>query len=96
MSVCQREFLRLGLAGAFSFPDRADRPMTINLDTEIVATAFDPASDTCAYTIARDGKRWTVPVPTAHLDAHGARKDARRAHLANVLKRRHERRAGGA
>jgi hypothetical protein len=59
--------------------------MTINLDTEIVATAFDPATDTCAYTIARDGKRWTVRVALAHLDAHGTNKDARRAHLANVL-----------
>lgn len=59
--------------------------MTINLDTEIVATAFDPATDTCAYTVARDGKRWTVRVPLAQLEAHGANKDARRAHLANVL-----------
>jgi hypothetical protein len=59
--------------------------MTINLDSEIVATAFDPATQTCAYTIARDGKRWTVRVPLVHLDAHGASKDARRAHLANVL-----------
>jgi hypothetical protein len=59
--------------------------MTINLDTEIVATAFDPATNTCAYTIARGGRRWTVQVPLAQLDAHGASKDARRAHLANVL-----------
>ena len=59
--------------------------MTINLDTEIVATAFDPASGTCAYTIARDGRRWTVRVSLAQLDGHGASKDARRAHLANLL-----------
>jgi hypothetical protein len=59
--------------------------MTINLDTEIVATAFDPASGTCAYTIARDGRRWTVRVPLAQLDGHGVSKEARRAHLANLL-----------
>ena len=59
--------------------------MTVNLDTEIVAAAFDPATDICAYTIARDGKRWTVRVPLAQLQAHGANKDARSAHLANVL-----------
>jgi hypothetical protein len=59
--------------------------MTINLDTEIVATAFDPASGTCAYTIERDGRRWTVRVQLAQLDGQGASKDARRAHLANLL-----------
>ena len=59
--------------------------MTLNLDTEIVATAYDPATDTCAYTIARNGQRWTVQVPMAQLESHGANKQARRAHLANVL-----------
>lgn len=74
-----------GTAGAFSFSKPPAQNMTINLDTEIVATAFDPATNTCAYTIARGGRRWTVQVPLAQLDAHGASKDARRAHLANVL-----------
>ncbi len=59
--------------------------MTLNLDSEIVATAYDPATDTCAYTLARNGQRWTVQVPLAQLEAHGANRDARRAHLANVL-----------
>ena len=59
--------------------------MSINLDTEIVATAFDPATGTCAYTVERDGRRWTVRVPLSQLDGQGASKDARRAHLANLL-----------
>ena len=61
--------------------------MTVNLDTEIVATTtgIGTAGETCAYTIGRDGKRWTVRVPLAQLEAHGANEDARRAHLANVL-----------
>jgi len=59
--------------------------MTLNLDTEIVATAHDPATDTCAYTLARDGKRWTVAVSMRALDTHGSSREARRAHLANLL-----------
>ena len=49
-------------------------PMPLNLDTEIVATAYDPSTDSCAYTIERNGKRWTVQVPLVQLDACGANK----------------------
>jgi hypothetical protein len=72
-------------AGAFSFPGFLQIPMSLNLDTEIVATAYDPATETCTYTIARNGQRWTVRVPMAQLEGHGANKEARRAHLANLL-----------
>jgi hypothetical protein len=50
--------------------------MPLNLDTEIVATAYDPSTDSCAYTIERNGKRWTVQVPLAQLDTCGANKQA--------------------
>jgi hypothetical protein len=56
-----------------------------NVDTEIVATAYDPSTDSCAYTIERNGKRWTVQVPLVQLDACGANKQARRDYLGNVL-----------
>ncbi len=59
--------------------------MPLNLDTEIVATAYDSTNDTCAYTIARNGKRWTVQVPLAQLDTYGANKQARRDCLGNLL-----------
>jgi hypothetical protein len=59
--------------------------MPLNLDTEIVATSYDPSTDSCAYTIERNGKRWTVQVPLAQLDACGANKQARRDYLGNVL-----------
>ena len=59
--------------------------MPLNLDTEIVATAYDPSTDSCAYTIERNGKRWTVQVLLAQLDACGANKQARRDYLGNVL-----------
>lgn len=57
----------------------------INLDTEIVATRFDPATSTCYYTIARDGNRWTAAVPLDHLEQHGAAKPKRRDHIARAL-----------
>lgn len=59
--------------------------MTIHLDTEIVATRFDPVTLSCSYTIERGGKRWTVEIPKAHFDKHGANKIAKRTHLATVL-----------
>ena len=59
--------------------------MPLNLDTEIVATAYEPSTDSCAYRIERNGKRWTVQVPLAQLDACGANKQARRDYLGNVL-----------
>lgn len=34
--------------------------MTVALESEIVATAYDAATGNCYYTIERDGKRWTT------------------------------------
>lgn len=62
--------------------------MTINLDGEIVATAFDPIAGTCSYTLERGGKRWTVSVPLQQLDAHGPvslTKQIRRNHVGGLL-----------
>lgn len=59
--------------------------MTVNLETEVVATGYNAAEQTCLYTIERGGKRWTVSVPLKHLEAHGGNRAARRNHLANVL-----------
>lgn len=61
--------------------------MTIALESEIVGTGFDPVRDVYTYTIARNGKRWTVDVPAKHLDAHKgpAGKTLRRKHVATVL-----------
>ncbi len=36
--------------------------MTLCLETEIVATRFDPATRMSYYTIARNGNRWTVGI----------------------------------
>ena len=36
--------------------------MTFALETEVVASRYDPQSRTCFYTIERGGKRWTVAV----------------------------------
>jgi len=85
MAVFQREHLRLGHRRGVFISRPFANSMSLNLDTEIVATAYDPATDTCAYTIARNGQRWTVEVPLVQLEGHGANKDARRAHLANLL-----------
>lgn len=59
--------------------------MTIHLDTEIVATSFDPVTQTCFYTIERDGKRWTASVPLADLNKLGANKAAKHTLIANKL-----------
>lgn len=64
--------------------------MTINLDTEIVATRYDPIARTNFYTIEREGKRWTAGVHDDHFTPHGPVGDPgalqkRRAHLAKVL-----------
>lgn len=37
--------------------------MTINPETEIVASSHDPVTRTHSYTIERGGKRWTVAIP---------------------------------
>jgi hypothetical protein len=60
--------------------------MTIHLETEIVATAYDPKTNICSYTIQRGAKRWTVTIPLEHLDAHKGNKQKRRDHVATVLK----------
>jgi hypothetical protein len=59
--------------------------MTIALESEIVMTAYDGKTRTCTYTIQRDGKRWTVKVPLAHLEAHKGHKPKRRHHVAKLL-----------
>jgi len=62
--------------------------MTIHLESEIVASAYDEATHVCSYTIERNGKRWTVKVPIEHLNAHGTGKGhkvQRRLHLARLL-----------
>lgn len=59
--------------------------MTIHLDSEIVATKFDPLSQSCAYTIERDGKRWTAVIPLAEFAKLGANKVAKRNLLATAL-----------
>ena len=58
---------------------------TINLDTEIVGTRYDPVNRTNHYTIERGGRRWTASVHTDHLAVHKANKEARRRHVANAL-----------
>jgi hypothetical protein len=62
--------------------------MTISLDTEIVASSYNPITRICTYTIERDGRRWTAEVHIDHLEAHGhgpigAKK--RQTHIANAL-----------
>lgn len=62
--------------------------MTINVDTEIVASRYDAAKRMNHYTIERDGHRWTVDVPDDHLDKHGRGPGSlvrRRNHVASVL-----------
>jgi hypothetical protein len=59
--------------------------VTIHLDSEIVATGFDPLTQTCTYTIERDGKRWTATVALAEFNKLGANKVAKRNLVANAL-----------
>lgn len=58
---------------------------TINIDTEIVGTRYDPAMRMNYYTIARDGRRWTAAIHTDHLAVHKGNLEQRRTHLANAL-----------
>lgn len=60
---------------------------TINHETEIVATGFDPKTKLCSYTIERDGKRWTVEIPLDHLSKHSGNRSRilRREHVAKAL-----------
>lgn len=59
--------------------------MTIALDTEIVASRFDPATRKASYTIERNGKRWTVTIHADEFEKHKNNHAARRTHLANTL-----------
>lgn len=59
--------------------------MTIHLDSEVVATSFDPVTQTCTYTIQRGDDRWTASVPHAELTRLGANKAAKHALIANKL-----------
>lgn len=59
--------------------------MTINLEGEVVGSRIDPVTQTCFYTVERDGRRWTVKVPLADLHRHAANKAGRRTHVATVL-----------
>ena len=59
--------------------------MTVNLDTEIASTQYDPVTRMNIYTLERSGRRWTVRVHSDDLNRHGPNKLARRNHLANVL-----------
>lgn len=62
--------------------------MTINVDTEIVASRYDAAKRINHYTIKRDGRHWSVEVPDDHLDRHGrgaGSRDRRRNHVGSLL-----------
>lgn len=37
--------------------------MTINPETDVVASSYDSTARIHSYTIARGGKRWTVAIP---------------------------------
>src|SRR6185312_4937082 len=57
----------------------------IALESEIIATRYDPKTRTCFYTIQRDGKRWTAAVPVDHLEKHKGNRQNRRNHVAAVI-----------
>lgn len=62
--------------------------MTINLDTEIVATRYDPIARANYYTILRNGQRYTATVAQSDLDNLGrlpGSKEKRRTFVANAL-----------
>lgn len=59
--------------------------MTIALESELVASHFDPLTRICSYTIQRGGERWTVKIPHADLEKHKGNKQLRRNHVANAL-----------
>ncbi len=45
--------------------------MTINPETEVVHTSFDPVTRSHSYTVEKHGKRWTVVIPDAELAQFG-------------------------
>jgi len=58
---------------------------TINFDTEIVATHFDPKTRECFYTIERSGRRWTIGLHIDEFNKAGPTMQARQQKLANAL-----------
>jgi hypothetical protein len=58
--------------------------MTIHLENEIVASAWNPVTRVCSYTLERDGKRWTVQIHESEFSRQGGT-PVRRAHLARKL-----------
>lgn len=58
---------------------------TIGLDSEVVATRFDPPTRTCFYTIERGGKRWTAALHIDALQKAGANMALRRKMVAMAL-----------
>lgn len=58
--------------------------MTLALESEIVASHFNPQTRQCSYTIARNGKRWTVKMHSDELAKHKQR-PARRNFIATRL-----------
>jgi hypothetical protein len=59
--------------------------MTLHLESQVVASKFDAATQTCHYTIERDGQRFTASVALEDLRKYQNNKQARRAHIANAL-----------
>ena len=61
----------------------------INLDDQIVATAYDAATRVCSYTYQHpDGSRYTVQIPIDDLHKIGttpANREVRRKHLATKI-----------
>lgn len=62
---------------------------TINPESQIVASAYDPLTRICSYTYEHsDGSRYTVQVPLDDLHKIGttpATRDQRRRHLAQRI-----------
>lgn len=61
----------------------------INLDAQVVASAYDRRTRTCSYTYQHtDGSRYTLKVPLDELERLGttpANRDVRRKHLAQRI-----------
>lgn len=73
--------------------------MTIHLESEVVATAFDPQTRVHSYTVGRGGKRWTVAIPDTELEKFGpifgAQAGTNKARRRMYLARRLETAMGG-
>ena len=72
----------------------------INLETQIVGSAYDPATRMCSYTYQHhDGQHYTVEIPLDHLEGRGpvntnnisinrGNQDRRRKHLVACIQSR--------